>query len=325
MYPEATIDAESYRRFSSRLHGFLSTDAIDFEVLANFLRNTLKLQRCFQIGHTCCGKPRYIEAEKVFAFEHNSKARVSDATRNQLLHEIDEDEFYAEPMPGRLMLNELEEFFKSTEVSLDNKDTLDLLKKHLHHSCYNVDQVVPELDKFCRTVPRLPDESAKMFRRSAPIELTEVSSAEQALDAISALRGTNESCDLAFSAFRDLSRSPWKPFLKAAFERNPVSVNALKELSVDALYARLNALAEQSIYNEPFRIAQPDEVWNYGRGDGLEKAITLAATIKSQDPGEMVLIDKSGDTIRVAGKEGKSYKFTSSKSVRLPEPDDINF
>jgi hypothetical protein len=324
LYPDATIDRESYARFSSKLRSFLSTDAIDFEVLANFLRHNSKLQRCFQIGHTCCGKPRYIGAEKVFAYEHNSKARVSDSTRNLLLHEIDEDEFYTEPIPGRLMLNELEEFFKSTKVSLDNKDTVEKLKSHLHHACYNVDQVVPELNKFCRTEPRLPDERAKRFGPAAPIDLAGIASAEEAQDAIAALRATNESCDLAFCAFRDLSRSPWKPFLKAAFERNPVSVGALKELSIGGAYERLAALSQESIYAESFRLAQPDEVWNYGRGDGLEKAIALAAVMKSQDPDARLIMDKKDDTVMVAGKDGKPYKFTSGKSVALPEPDDLD-
>ena len=31
------------------------------------------------------------------------------------------------------------------------------------------------------------------------------------------------------------------------------------------------------------RIAQPDEVWNYQRGDGLEKAICLANILKSRN------------------------------------------
>ena len=143
LYPQATIAPERYREFSGRLRSFLSVDFIDFEILANFLRYQSKLQRCFQIAHVAFDKTRYIEAEKVFAYEHNSKARVSDGTRSLLLSDIEEDEFYPEPIPGRLMLNDLEEFFRTTRVSLDDKDTIERLKEHLHQACYNVDQVIP--------------------------------------------------------------------------------------------------------------------------------------------------------------------------------------
>ncbi len=325
VYQPATIDPESYSRFSLELRSFLSTAIINFEVLANFLRYNSKIQRCFQISHTCCGKPRYIEAEKVFAYEHSSKARVSDNTRDLLLHEIEEDEFYPEPVPGRLMLNELEEFFRSTRVSLDEPDTIEKLRAHLHHACYNVEQVIQELKKFCRTEPRLPDARDKQFNAKTPVSLEGLTSAEDALNTIAALRESNECCDLAFSAFRDLSRSPWKPFLKAALERNPVSVNGTKELSVDAAYQLLNSLPGESIYNEPFRIAQPDEVWNYQRGDGLEKAICLANAIRSKNPDAGFAIENRGKSLSLIQKGGKAYNFASKKSVALPLEKDFIF
>jgi hypothetical protein len=325
VYEAATINGEKYQRFSAKLRSFLSTGVVNFEILANFLRYNSKIQRCFQIGHTCCGKPRYIEAEKVFAYEHNSKARASDSTRNLLLHEIEEDEFYPEPVTGRLLLNELEDFFRTTRVSLDEPDTFEKLKGHLHHACYNVDQVIPELKKFCRTEPRLPDWNVKQFSAIAPVSLEKAVSAEDALEAISALRDSNESCDLAFSAFRDMTRSAWKPFLKAALERNPVSVNGTKELSVDAVYALLDNLPGESIYNEKFRIAQPDEVWNYKRGDGIEKAVTLANAIRSRNPEAQFAVENNGKTVSLVQRGGKSYKFASEKSVPLPLENDFIF
>jgi hypothetical protein len=325
LYPESTIDPETYKRFSAKLRSFLSTDFIDFEVLANFLRYTSKLQRCFQIGHTCNGKTRYIEAEQVFAFEHSSKARVSDKTRDLLLREIEEDEFYPEPIPGRLMLNELEGFFQSTRVALDQPDTVEKLKKQLHHACYNVEQVIPELKKFCRTEPRLPDNRNKIYNNVLPVTLEGVSSAQGALEKIAALRESNESCDLAFSAFRDMTRSPWKPFLKAAFERNPVSVNGTNDLSIDDVYNRLTNLPGESIYGEPSRIAQPDEVWNYKHGDGLEKALTLANAIRSRDIDAKFAMENKGKIVVLIQKGGRSYDFISEKSVALPTEKDFIF
>jgi hypothetical protein len=325
LYPETSIARGSYELFSKKLRSFLSTDFIDFEILANFLRYNSKLQRCFQISHTCNGKPRYIEAEKVFAFEHSSKARVSDKTRDQLLHEIEEDEFYPEPIPGRLMLNELEEFFRSTKVSLDQPDTVEKLKVHLQHACYNVDQVIPELKKFCRTEPRLPDDRNKSYNNALPVTLEGITSAQEAINKIAALRESNESCDLAFSAFRDMTRSPWKPFLKAALERNPVSVNSMKDLSIDDVYNLLANLQSESIYGEPFRIAQPDEVWNYKHGDGLEKALTLVNVIRSRDPDARFVLENSKKSLSLIQKNGKRYSFISDKSVALPEEKDFEF
>jgi hypothetical protein len=325
LYPSASIDPESYKRFTAKLRSFLSAGRIDFEILANFLRYNSKLQRCFQIGHTLGSKTRYIEAEKVFAFEHNSKSRVNDRTRDLLLREIEEDEFYPEALPGRLLLNEFEGFFKTNRVSLDEPETVEKLKKQLRHACYSVDQVIPELKKFCRTEPRLPEIHNNSNSNSLPVSLEGVSSANEAIERVAAQRTSNESCDLAFSAFRDLSRSPWKPFLKAALERNPVSISGMKDLSPDDGCELLTSLPGESIYPETFRIAQPDEVWNYGRGDGLEKAITLANLIRSREPEARFTIERSGKQLELVQKGVRSYRFVSDKSVSLPKDDDFAF
>ncbi len=325
LYPEATIQRQRYHTLSTRLRSFLSSDFIDFEILANFLRYQSQLQRCFQIAHVAFDKTRYIEAEKVFAYEHNSKARVSDGTRGLLLSEIEEDEFYPGPIPGRLLLNELEEFFRTTRVSLDDKDTIERLKAQLHHTCYNVDQVIPELKKFCRTEPRLPVFEEKKPVATTPIDLDGVTSAAGARERIGELRGSNASCDLAFSAFRDCTASPWKPFIKAALERNPVSIGGLKEHSPDSAYALLSELPGDSIYPEPSRIAQPDEVWNYRRGDGLEKALCLANVLRSRDPGAAITLERTGREILLTIGTMASYKFATAKTVDLPLPKDFVF
>jgi hypothetical protein len=325
VYPEATIDATAYNRLSNNLTSFLSTNYIDFDILANFLRHHSKLQRCFQINHTCCGnKPRYIEAEKVFSYEHSSKARVNDHSRDSLLHEIEEDEFYPEPIAGRLLLSEIEDFFRTTRVSLDDPEAIGKLKAFLHHACYNMDQVMPDLKKFCRTEPRLPEKSEKRFAAFTPPMLDGVRSADEAREHIASRRAENETCDLAFAAFRDLSRSPWKPFCKAALERNPVIVGAMKDLSLDECFARLEAMPGESIYNAPQRMAQPDEVWNFGRGDGLEKAIAMANVIRAREPGSRIQFDRQGTTVTVAIGKGR-FSFSSAKNLELPREEDMEF
>jgi hypothetical protein len=57
-----------------------------------------------------------------------------------------------------------------------------------------------------------------------------------------------------------------------------VSKTALRDMPPDHVLARLAELDDESIYDGSSRLAQPDEVWNFGTGDGLEKCL-LAANI----------------------------------------------
>ena len=52
--------------------------------------------------------------------------------------------------------------------------------------------------------------------------------------------------------------------------------------------AQVAALADESIYDGASRCATPDEVWNFSRGDGLEKCL-LVANALSLDAGEIVV------------------------------------
>jgi hypothetical protein len=54
----------------------------------------------------------------------------------------------------------------------------------------------------------------------------------------------------------------------------------------------------ESIYDGP-RMAQPDEVWNYRRGDGFEKAILLATALAARDPSTPVEITTDAATATV--------------------------
>jgi hypothetical protein len=321
LYPEATIAPDAYAHFCGKVKKFLTTD-ITFEILANFIRQNSKYQKCFQIAHACCGKPRYIEAEKVYAYEHNSKFKVSDSTRSNLLHEIDEDEFYTEPIQNRLIFDEVERFFKSTSVSVDSAATIDLLKERLAHACFHVEDVMKELIDFCRMQPRLPSEE-KRWLPPRPIAIDAAMAREAVVDYLESIRGRTTVADLAFTAYRDLSRSPWKPFLKAAMERNPVSVEAAKAMDIAAIAGRLSGMDNCSIYGGK-RMAQPDEVWNYGRGDGLEKALCLMNVIKNRFPKGVVALKGVGKNVAVAFK-GADYAFTTEKGVELPVETDFAF
>ncbi|HEX3018998.1 MAG TPA: hypothetical protein VHP36_01790 [Chitinispirillaceae bacterium] len=320
LYNSATISPSLYKQFQTKLRKYLKTD-INFEILTNFLRHNSCLQKCFQIAHSCCGKPRYIEAEKVYQYEHSSKSRVGDSTQNNLLHEIEEDEFYTSPLPERIMLSDLESFFKNNHVSIEDFSTVEKLKLYLCNNCISIDKVIQDLKKFCTTEPLLPD-TGKKWESVQPLNLDNVKCAEDAIARMQELRNVNITADLAFTAFRDLKRSSWKPFLKAALERNPVSVSNTSNLSLIDAFSKLSSFENSSIYPEASRLAQPDEVWNYQRGDGLEKAICLVNIIKNRYPDQIPELNRIGNNVYVI-HESKEYKFPTLKDVQMPEKKDF--
>jgi hypothetical protein len=319
LYDVATISRPAYDHFKNKLSRFLTTD-IDFEILANFLRQNSKLQKCFQIIHNHGGRPHYIQAEKVYSYEHNSKFKVSDNTRSRLLEEIDEDEFYPEPVPGRMMLHEVEDYFKSNRISVDHVSSLDGLRNHLRHSCFNTEEVINDLVAFCRIVPKLPSEN-KTWVHQQPIQIDPNWPRQKIVQYLESVRSDNPVVDLAFTAFRDMKRSPWKPFLKAALERNPVSISGASKLAIPDAARALAQLPNESIYDGS-RMAQPDEVWNYGRGDGIEKAICLLNIIRGKRPDEKAEI--KGDGKRTIVSDGnKEYEFESVKGLEVPHEKDF--
>ena len=128
-------------------------------------------------------------------------------------------------------------------------------------------------------VPRLPDASRVAFRNDdEPLGLTPDMDYNAVSARVRSLRSTNRAAALAPYAGHELGETEPAPFVKAALERSPVSKAALGAPGADSAVARIAALGEESIYDGASRLAQPDEVWNFGTGDGLEKCL-LAANI----------------------------------------------
>jgi hypothetical protein len=334
VFPNASIDRVRYRQIKDRLMKFLSTD-ITYEILANFLRHKSSLQRYFQISCDRHGKTLYIEAEKVYSYEHSSKLRVGDDTQENLLREIEDDEFYTGLCPYRFDLGKLQAFLGGNKISIGCADGIKKLKAQLADGPIGGSHLVNELIKFCRTEPAMPREERKVWAEpgtTPPITLDGVTCAREARAALASQRDNNETVDLAFMVFRDLSSSPWKPFLKAAVERNPVCSVGCEGMSINEAYKYLtsSAFVDVSIYDEEYRLAQPDEVWNYRRGDGLEKAVALASVyagkkacggdeknIARDNTADDVSIDISGKKVRLTcGKD----EFVFETEKKLPPP-----
>ena len=130
-----------------------------------------------------------------------------------------------------------------------------------------------------RVTPRLPDPARVRFLPpDAPLDLAPEMDYAEIADRLRVLRATNRTAALAPYAGHELGETESAPFVKAALERSPVSKATFGVADVPSAISRIAALGDESIYDGPSRLAQPDEVWNYGTGDGLEKCL-LAANI----------------------------------------------
>ena len=109
-----------------------------------------------------------------------------------------------------------------------------------------------------------------------------------------------------------MTRCEWEPFIKAAVERSPVSIELAKNMSIDEAFAWLSQMENISIYDST-RLAQPDELANYNRGDGIEKALTFANILLNRHPDEKIRIEIDG--LDVVLKNQKEYRFKSSKNL----------
>ena len=87
------------------------------------------------------------------------------------------------------------------------------------------------------------------------------------IDYLEQMRDANPVVDLAFYAYRDMTRCDWRPFVKAAIERSPVSAEKTESMTAEQIHSWLTGLPGASIYDGT-RLAQPDEAANYHTGDG---------------------------------------------------------
>lgn len=295
-YPEATIEPEAYERLKLKLDQFLVTE-VNAEIVANFLRQESHLQVCFQLMIESRGKARYIPAERVYAYEHNSPYRVSNETRDKLLADIDEDEFYTEPIAERVLMNSFEDFFKQIKIDLSNPEDLERLRSQFTCNNSRSEDILESLISFCRIQPRYPDQDVKKtFTKTEPLAITPDMDREAIIARLESIRSVHAVADLAFFAYRDLARTDWEPFLKAAMERNPVCVEETKAKSDEAVVQALSTLPNESIYDGS-RLAQPDEVWAFGRGDGVERALCLTAIWQTRHPELPVRLNIQPDNV----------------------------
>ena len=165
---------------------------------------------------------------------------------------------------------------------------------------------------FVHIEAQLPD-TDKKFTDAGVIQISVEQSRDEIIEYLRQMRGDNVVADLAFYAYRDMESCDWRPFVKGAIERSPVSLEKTKSLSIEEVYEWLSRMPGSSIYDRN-RLAQPDELANYGTGDGLEKAFLMANVLRHRNPELPLHVEADGS--RVLLRRAQEYEFVSAKSLR---------
>jgi len=310
LYRDATIDPTAYAHCRTRLADYLSTD-LTFTVFASFLRAVPRYQKYFQICRDCHGQPRFMPAEMLYHYEHGSPYKIGDSTHDKLLAEVSEDDFVPYELPGRIRCDQLCEFLSRHKADVREPRGREALRKVLGGTIPEVDRLIEDLMSFVHIEPQLP-EVDKTFASAGVIQIPVDQSREEIIEYLRQARAGNAVADLAFYAFRDMESCDWRPFVKAALERSPVSLEKAKSMSLEEVYDWLDRLPDVSIYDAN-RLAQPDELANYGTGDGLEKAFLLANVLRHRHPEQRLHLEVNND--RVVLHAGQEYAFTSTKTL----------
>lgn len=315
LYETATINKHSYKRFSEKLNQFLTTN-LSAELFINFLRYHMKFKKCFQYRHLMNARCHYISLETLFEYEHSAKHVFSENACDALLYDIDDEEFSLTPLKNQLILQDVLALLKVHPNASGHDLMVHCLK--LAETTSEITQetiklLFIELEEFLTVVPRLPG-TDKQFIENETLNIHINQSRQEILELVTTKAADNELALLSLYSYRQMDLVDWKPFFKAALERNPVSLEGLKDKEIEEIFVLLKSLPNESIYDGK-RLAQPDEVWNFGRGDGIEKAILLANILYHQ-PGRpnMSLAINDSEVILVSGE--KKFSFQSSKGIR---------
>jgi hypothetical protein len=312
LYEEATINRDAYNHFSSKLREFLTTPVTDL-VFINFLRFKSKYKTLFQYMCECSGKKRYIALEKMFEYEHTSKFNVSWETRALLVNEIEGDEFNLSPIPGKILLNDIENIFTGGKEKNLDEFRAEFRKSSGDISESLIGEMLNDLHNFIYTDPDIPGTNKVFLNPPMPAILPD-ESREKITGTITDLAEKSETAMMAMYVYRQMDRIDWVPFVKASIERNPVCFTDLNGSSVMEVYEILTKLTGESIYDGN-RLALPDEVWNFRRGDGIEKAFLLADFVIQKNPEASLMIEIMNEMVALK-YENESYVFSSSKSFR---------
>ncbi|MGC1391421.1 MAG: hypothetical protein WA816_10330 [Bacteroidales bacterium] len=311
LYKEATIDQDAYSLFSEKLKEFLVTKLTSL-IFINFLRFKSKYKTLFQYRCDCSGTVRYISLEKMFEYEHSSRFNVSAETRGSLVKEIEGDDFHLSPIQWKIMLNDIEDILdKHTGKSLKEIEDEFIRKTGTEYEEI-IKEMFKELNDFISIDPKIP-EPEKKYSVTDRLNISIENSREEIINLVTNSQENSETALLALYVYRDMDKIDWHPFIKAAIERNPVSFGDLNEKNNYEVYSLLKGLHQESIYDGN-RLALPDEVWNFRRGDGIEKAFLLADFLLHKDNSSAISINIDNSKVLLTSG-AHEFHFTSHKNL----------
>jgi hypothetical protein len=313
-FEKATIHPASYQRFTEKLKQFL-TAPLTPEVFINFLRYNMNFKSCFQYKFMNHGHEHYIGLETIFTYEHNSRLSFTQATREALLNEVDDEEFSHTPLKNRILIQDAEKFLEENSKAPMEEVSAKFLQLTRASECNKEETVkvlFKELGDFLNVQPRLPDPKKQLISNEI-LDLNTEMTRKDILDYVSAKSSNNEVALLSLYAYRQMDKIDWKPFVIAALQRNPVSLEGLKGKTADEAYQLLLGMPGESIY-DGHRLAQPDEVWNFGRGDGLEKAFVMANFLYNEVRSQSLKLAVTPTEVMLVA-DGKNFPFISAKEL----------
>jgi len=214
---------------------------------------------------------------------------------------------------NKILLNEAEEIINKHKNSR---------LKDIENQFIKLNNAVPEdtihdmfrdISNFLYIDPVIPDQKKNYIPYRIP-KISIEDSRKKIVKEIYHTKDVSELALLTLYVYRQMDQISWLPFIKAAIERNPVCFNELNGKSIKEVSEILISMSNQSIYDDK-RLALPDEVWNFGCGDGIEKALLLADFIIHKDKSSLVNIDIDNKdvTLRCGNYE---HHFTSGKSLK---------
>ena len=312
VYDDATIDKNEYEHFSVRLKEFLVTELTNL-IFINFLRFKSKYKVLFQYRCECSGKRRYISLEKMFEYEHSSRFNLSPESRESLVNEIEGDDFHLSPLQGKVMLNDIEHILDSSNGKSLKEIENEFIKVTGIISDDVIQEMFREIADFIHIEPQIPSFNKK-YLSTKQLNITIENTRKEIIDLIKVQSESSLTALLSLYVYREMDKIDWLPFIKAAVERNPVCYTDLSGKDISEVYKILKNMPEESIYDDN-RLALPDEVWNFGRGDGVEKALLLADYLHMENKSAAISIHIDSGNV-VLSSRGTEFHFHSKKDFR---------
>jgi hypothetical protein len=277
------------------------------------MRSNSQFQNYFQFKQVLNGKELFIKIEKIFEYEQKLQRSFSEQNPKSLISEIPVGEYSEIEYKERIVLQDVENIFKKNKIIVNQEFQTQIQELANQANCQDhilFDNCIANLFDFIMTEPGLPSDD-KQFISCETLNIDINQSREDIISYIKENARINEVSQLALYTYRDMDKIDWRPFIKAALERNPVSLSGLKGNTINGAYELINQLDNSSIYDSK-RLAMPDEVWNFQRGDGVEKAFLLANYIYSIDKNRDINLSIEKKNVYLE-HNNKQYYFTSSK------------